>query len=267
LSRVGASLWLSLFLGAPAAAGTISELPHPAIVVSFHPSANEPFTLADIDRALQEGASGIELDLRFRPEDQAVACGHSARGLRGHPTLHDSIERVLRFMGDSPSVHRDGRQFFLILDLKERSVPLYDGVIAELRRYAARWSTSAPSTGPPRGLTVIASGERAGLLARVEGRTLDSLCIVEGVNYAGRIRSTSPVPGRGFQWIAIQHPGERGRVRALHDGMDLSAHGVYNVRVYDCHEALPDCVARGADAVNADRGEIARARALLPLQR
>jgi len=256
----------TLLLGAPTIAGTISEFPHPPLVVSFHPSANEPFTLEDIDRALQEGASGIELDLRFRPEDRTVVCGHSERSLSDHPTLHESIRRVLRFMGDSPSVHRDGRQFFLILDLKERSAPLYDGVIAELRRDAAHLSTSAPFTGPPRGITVIASGERAGLLARVEGRTLDSLCIVEGVNYVGRIRSASPVPGRGFQWIAIQHPGERGRVRALHDGMDLSARGAYNVRVYDCHEALPDCVTHGADAVNADRGEISRVRALLPVQ-
>jgi hypothetical protein len=109
---------------------------------------------------------------------------------------------------------------------------------------------------------VVASGERAGLLARVPERALDSLCVVEGVDYTGRIADRSPEPGRGFQWIAIQHPGERGRVRALHAGTDLAARGAFRVRVYDCHDALPDCIARGVDAVNADRGEIARAQVL-----
>jgi len=262
LSRIVAWLSLPLLLGASPRAGAICEFPHPPLVVQLHPSADEPFTLGDIDSALEGGVNAIELDLRFRPEDRAVVCGHSRRGLSGRPTLAESIQRVLRFMGDSPTVQRDGRQFFLVLDFKERSVALYDGVIATLRRSADRWSTSAPPAGPPRGITVIASGERAGLEALVEERSLDSLCIVEGVNYAGRMRNCSPVPGRGFQWLAIQHPGERGRVRALHAGMDLSARGAYNVRAYDCHEALPDCVARGVDAVNADRGEIARARAL-----
>jgi len=255
-------LWVSLLLGVPAGAGTICELPHAPLVVQLHPSADEPFRLEDIDEALREGVNGIELDLRYRAGDGAVVCGHSKRGLADRPTLAQSIERVLRFMGDSPSVQRDGRQFFLVLDFKERSAGLYDGSIATLRRYAARWSTSAAPAGPPRGITVVASGQRAGLKAHVEGRTLDSLCIIEGVDYADRIRNRSPEPGRGFQWIAIQHPGERGRVRALHAGTDLSARGAYNVRAYDCHGSLPDCVARGVDAVNADRGEIARARAL-----
>jgi len=264
LSRVVPLLSLSLLLGVPAAAGTISELPHPPLVVQLHPSADQPFTLEDIDRALREGANAIELDLRFRPGDQTVVCGHSRRGLSDHPTLAQSIRRVLWFMGDSPSVQRDGLQFFLVLDFKERSAALYDGVITELRQHATHWSTSAGPNGPPRGITVVASGDRAGLRALVDAETLDSLCILEGVDYAGRIRNRSPLPGRGFQWIAIQHPGERGRVRALHTGMDLSARGVYNVRAYDCHEALRDCVAHGVDAVNADadRDEIARARSL-----
>jgi len=243
-------------------AGTISEFPHPPLVVEFHPSPRDLFTLEDIDRALREGASAVELDLRYRARDQSVVCSHSSRGLGDRPTLGQAIQRVLRFQDASPTVHRDSLQFFIILDFKERSAELYEGVIAVLRDHVERWSTSAGPDGQPRGITVLASGEHAGLTASIPPKTLDSLCIVEGTDYRGRIRDRSPRPGRTFQWIAIQHPAERGRIRALHHAVDLSARGVFNVRVYDAHGAIESCIAAGADAVNADREEIVRARAL-----
>ena len=239
-------------------AASICEFPHPHLVVQFHPSARESFSLSDIDQALGKGVSAVELDLRLRASDGVVVCSHSRRDLERRPTLEQALDRVPVFQGASRTVQRDGFQFFLVLDFKERSPALYDGVVAALRERAARWST-AGDDGVPRGVTVIASGERAGLMARIPAATLDSLFIVEGVDYTGRILDRSPEPRRTFQWVAIQHPMERGRVRSLHHGTDLAGRGVFNVRVYDAHGAIGWCAASGVDAVNADRGEIAAA--------
>lgn len=205
--------------------------------------------------------SAVELDLRWRASDRVVVCSHSRRDLERRPTLEQALDRAFWFQGASATVQRDGFQFFFVLDFKEHSPALYDGVMAVLRERAARWSTSGHD-GVPRGTTVIASGERAGLMARIPAATLDSLCIVEGVDYTGRILDRSRKPGRTFQWVAIQHPMERGRVRSLHHGTDLGWRGVFNVRVYDAHGAIERCAASGVDAVNADWGEIDRARAL-----
>jgi hypothetical protein len=240
-----------------ASAGTISEFPHPAVVIQLHPAAKDPFALEDIDLALGDEASGIELDLRYRATDGAVVCSHEKHHLADRPTLEEAIQRILSFQGDSPTVHKDSLQFFLVLDFKGRSSELYEGAVQVLRRHKSSWSTSADST--PRGITVLASGERAGLREMIPAATLDSLLIVEGEDYRGRIQDRSPKPGRTFQWIAIQHPGERGRVRALHAGTDLSNPGVFNVRAYDCRGHIRECLATGVDAVNADRDEIARA--------
>ena len=242
-------------------AATICEFPHPPLVVQFHPSAQAPFTLADIDSALSEGATAVELDLRLRPDDQAVVCSHQREDLAGRPTLRESIDRVLTFQGDSPTVRRDSLQFFLVLDFKENSGALYDGAVSVLRAYAERWSTGGGIERKPRGITVVVSGERAGLARHIPAATLDSLCVIEGTDYQWRMVDRSPSPGRTFQWIAIQHPGERGRVQALHLGTDVAVRGVFNVRAYDCG-VIESCVASGVDAVNAGHGQIARGRAL-----
>jgi hypothetical protein len=229
------------------------------LVVQFHPRADAPFGLSDIDRALSAGVHGIELDLRLRPADQAVVCSHSARGLESRPTLAASIDRILSHRADSGSVQGDGLQFFLVLDIKEHSAPLYRGIVETLRQYADSWSTAAASPhGPPRGITVVLSGSALGFAYGLAAATADPLFILEGQDYRDRIRNVSPEGGR-FQWISIQHPGERGRVRALHHGMDLNVPGVFNVRAYDCHGALERCIAAGVDAVNADLDELQRA--------
>ena len=242
-----------------ASVGCIFELPHPRLIVQLHPRADAPFTLNDIDRALAAGVHGVELDLRLRPADGAVVCSHSPHGLKSRPTMDESIERILERRGASGSVLGDGLQFFIVLDVKEQSPLLYRGIVETLRRHADSWSTGATPGGPPRGITIVVSGGSRGLADFAEPATLDRLCILEGTDYRGRIRSISPSPRLGperFQWVSIQHPGERGRVRALHRGMDLARRGEFNVRVYDCHHSLADCAAEGADAINADLDEL-----------
>ena len=113
--------------------------------------------------------------------------------------------------------------------------------------------------GDPRPITVIVSGERLALSARVPSATLDSLCILEGVDYRGRIRNGTGLP---FQWIALPHPSERGRVRALHAGTDLAVRGKFLVRAYGCRGRIRECLEAGVDAVNADRDEVAHASSM-----
>lgn len=242
-------------------ASTICELPHSALVVQFHPAADEPFSLRDIDQALAAGVHGLELDVRLRPKDQAVVCNHSADGLADRPTLAESIDRILEHQGDAPSVQRDGLQFFLVLDVKGDSPAVCAGIVETLRRYAHHWSTAAGPHDGPRGITVVATGNTRGLADVAPERAVDSLCIIEGLDYRDRIRNISPGAAR-FQWISVQHPAERGRVRDLHTGMDLAKTGVFNVRAYDCHAGLAECAAAGVDAVNADRNELSQAMAL-----
>jgi len=244
-------------------APAICEFPHPPVVVQYHPAARRPFTLGELDLALRRGVGAVELDLRLRPSDGAVVCSHAPRDLASRPTLEEALDRVLEFQGGSPTVQRDSFQFFIVLDFKERSRALYDAAMAALRARAARWST-AGNDGVPRGITVIASGARTGLASRVPQATLDSLCVVEGMDYRGRVRDRSPRPGRTFQWVAVQHPRERGRIRALHAGTDLEVRGRFNVRVYDGHGAIESIAASGTDAVNADLDEIPRALAASP---
>ncbi len=237
------------------AAGSINEFPHPKLVVQFHPKPDVPFELAHIDRALAAGVHGIELDVRLRHSDRTPVCSHSRKGLADRPTLAAAIDRILKYRGDSKTVQKDGLQFFIVLDIKEYSVVLEDRIVETLWGYADSWSTAAGTDGP-RGITVIASGAAAGL-------TADSLFIVEGRDYRGRIRNVS-AGGARFQWIAIQHPGERGRVRALHAGTDLAVRGAFNVRAYGCHEAMERCAAAGVDAMNADLEELPRAARIGP---
>ena len=230
-------------------------------MVQYHPSAASPFTLGEIDTALQAGAQAVELDLRRRSADGAVVCSHLKKGLEARPTLADAIERILAFQGDSPTVHRDGLQFYLVLDLKEDSRPLAAGIVQTLRRYAERFSTATDAGAGPRPITVVVSGKRSHLARAVPPRTLDSLCVLEGVSYDGRIVDRSMRPGT-FQWVSLKHRAERGRVRALQLGRDRTLPGRFNVRIYGCRGALESCFASGADAINADRDELERAKAL-----
>jgi len=247
----------------PAHAGWIAEFEHPKVVIQFHPAAKDLFKLEDIDQALKDGVSAVELDVRLRERDGAVVCSHSAKNLAERPTMEQAIQRILDFKGANRTVHADHHQFFIVLDFKERSPALLDGAMAVLREHVDQWSTSVGPNGTPRPITVIASGERMALAARIRPVTLDSLCVLEGTDYRGRIRSLTGIP---FQWISLPHPSERGRIRALHGGTDLAAHGTFNVRAFDCRGKIRECLAAGADAINADRDEIKGARALLAVE-
>jgi hypothetical protein len=238
--------------------GTIYEFAHPRLTVVFHPRADTPFNLDQIDRAIGAGVHGIELDVRLRPSDQAPVCSHSSRNLAERPTLAASIDRILAYRGQSGTVQKDGLQFFLVLDVKEATPLLHQRTVETLRRYADSWSTTRSDSGSPAGITVVASGEARGQSWTRTASTADSLFLVEGGDYRGRIRNLAP-DGARFQWISIQHPGERGRIRPLHEGVDRAARGVFNVRAYDCHRALPQCAASGVDAINADLEELPKA--------
>lgn len=239
----------------------IHEFPHPPAVVQFHPRKNQPFTLDHLEEALRLGAQGAELDLRWRASDSSVVCSHEKRGLASRPTLEMALDALVRFQGSRETVRGDGRQFFLVLDLKQESPPpFHRALLRTLGARSAHFSNAARALGGPRGITVILTGFKAALERSVSAAALDTLCVVEGRDYGRRMADPS---GRGatFQWLALEYPVERSRVRDAHEGRDRRAVGRFNVRVVGARGHVRDALRAGADAVNADLDEIGPATA------
>lgn len=260
LRGVLAAPWLAALalLGSspdPAGAAFIHEYPRPQGIVQFHPRSDQLFTLNQLERALRLGAQAVELDLRWRAADSTVVCSHERRPLQSRPTLDDALTLLFKYQGRSSTMRRDGRQFYVVLDLKDESPPFHRALIQTLHAHAARLSNSARRTGAPRGLTVVITGFRAALEHSVPAAALDALCLIEGRTYGARIRDLSGRPGR-FQWIALDYPVDRSRIEDLHAGRDPRAIGRFNVRVVGARGHVVQALGAGADAVNADLDEI-----------
>lgn len=234
-------------------AGTIHEFPRAPVIVQFHPRGDRPFTLEALERALRLGVHSVELDLGWRPADAQVVCSHGRRDLPGAPTLEQALDTILRFQGGSSTVRKDGHQFFLFLDLKDETPAFHHALIGALAGHASRLSTAGAPAPGPRGITVVITGFRAALERAVEPATLDTLAIVEGRDYRGRIRD---LRGGRFQWVALDAPVERSRIDAIHEGRDGRFRGRFNVRVVAAHRYLESAIRSGADAVNADPEEL-----------
>lgn len=241
----------------------IHEFPHPPAVVQLHPRRDQPFTLTQLDQALRSGVRGVELDLRWRAADSSVVCSHESRNLAHRPTLDQALNAIRRFRGASATVRGDGLQFFVFLDLKEESAEFHRALMRVLAAHAGCFANSARADTGPRGITVIVTGYRAALERSVPERALDTLCVVEGREYdSSRLTDESSVsrapqaePGT-FQWIALEYPVERSRVRAFHEGSDARAQGYFSVRVIGARGHVARAIDSGADAVNADLDEI-----------
>ena len=244
-----------------ATASFANELPRVAVVISFHPRADQPFTLDQLRRALRAGVHGVELDLRWRATDSAVVCVHDARDLAARPTFEAALDAILHFQGSSRSVQRDRRQFYITLDLKQEGDAYHRAILKALRDRAEHWSTSARPGQDARGITVVVSGSRAALERSAPATSVDSLCLVEGEDATNRKRILDLSDRDGpLAWVALQYPVTRERIRAIHEGRDAQYGGRFNVRVYGAGRQLAQAVSMGADAVNADFTEIAGAR-------
>ena len=252
---------------APGLASFIHELPRPPVVLQLHPAPGKAFLLEDLDRALDRGASAVELDLRYRPADRAVVCAHDASFRNEAPTLAHALDRILQHQGGSSSVRGDGLQFFVVLDLKETEASLYQGVLRVLRDRAERWSTSATPGSGPRGITILVTGKphaRDAFRSSTPPATLDSLCIVEGVDYGDRILDLSERLGT-FQWIALDQSKDRSRIERLRDERSRGRRGAFNVRVYGGRSAYRSSIEGGFDAVNVNGEDLESAVRLASL--
>jgi len=255
--------WLAIalawspILARPALSATIHEFPHPSVVVQFHPRGDRRFQVSDLEEALRLGASAAELDLRWREADSSVVCSHDRRDVGAAPSLDQALAVLFGVQDEGSTVQHDGLQFFLVLDLKEEQPAFHRALVRSLAAHAARWASSGSPTPDPRGITVVISGFRAALERSVGSAALDTLCIVEARNYGRRIQ-VQDGPSR-FQWLAVDYPIDRERVRDFHEGRDPRARGRFNVRVVAAGPNLARAVAAGADAVNADLGEIGAA--------
>jgi hypothetical protein len=234
---------------------TIHEFPHPPAIVQFHPRKDQPFAVEQMLEALRLGARAVELDLRWRAADSSVVCSHEPRGLSSRPTLDEALDALFRFQGGKETVRGDGLQFFLVLDLKEELAPFHRALVRTLAARSARFSNAGPASRGPRGTTVVLTGFRAALQRSIPASALDTLCVVEGRDYRGRIADHSG-QGGPFQWLALDYPVERSRIRDLHAGRDPGVVGRFNVRVVGARGHVRDALRAGADAVNADLDEL-----------
>jgi len=255
---LGATLLLAPRL---AEASFANELPRAEPVLSFHPRADAPFTLDQLRRALRAGVHGAELDLRWRSADSTVVCSHSARNLRERPSLAAALDAILKFQGASQSVQRDGRQFYVTLDLKDQGAAYHRAILGVLRQRAKHWSTAVRPGEEPRGITIVVSASRAAFERVVPSAQLDSLCLIEreDATLRGRILDLSDRDGP-LAWVALEHPTTHERIQAIHEGRDAQFGGRFNVRVYAAGKRFADAIAMGADAVNVDLEDIAAAR-------
>jgi hypothetical protein len=254
--------WLAIALAcspifarpATAVAATLHEFPHPVVAVQFHPRGDRRFQVSDLTKALVLGVSAAELDLRWRDADSSVVCAHDRRDVKAAPTLADALGVLLGLQGEGITVQHDGLQFFLVLDLKEERPAFHRALVRALADRAAHWASSGSPTPHPRGITVVISGFRAVLERSIPRAALDTLCIVEGRDYGARIQ-VQEGPSRS-QWLTVDDPIDRWRIRDLHEGRDPRARGRFNVRVVGAGSHLARDAAAGADAVNADLEEI-----------
>jgi hypothetical protein len=232
----------------------INEFPHPRVVVHYHPTA-EQFSLDDVEFALGKGVHAIEVDVHYRPSDGMIVCNHD-KVTAESPALDQVIELILRKKGDSPSVNGDGLQFFLVIEPKENSPVLFDGVARVLSRYVRSLSTGAVKGGRPRGITVVITGAYPRqFYSHFPPEMVNRLCIAETHDYAGEISSLSSTE-TCFQWISLRWGVEKSRVYDLQHGVDTRLQGRFKVRIWDGHANMDKCLAFGADSVNADRDEI-----------
>lgn len=241
---------------APAVETThIHEFTHPRVVVHYHPRAGMQFLLEHARYALENGAHGLELDLHMRGDE--VVCNHDGPTPQS-PRLRDVLTLILQYQGQRATVHGDDRQFFLVLEPKDNDPALFQQVFDILGEHLSRLSTAAAPGDPPRGITVVVTGA---WLAQMRARFADRLpdlnrrCILENHDYTGEITnlSSGAIP---FQWTAIQHPGEQGRVNALHAGSDARLTGRYNIRVWGSGADVGGAFFSGADSVNCDHEQV-----------
>jgi dienelactone hydrolase len=233
----------------------INEFPHPRFIMNFDPNPDdEPYGLDVLQGALNQSGhrvSAIELHALYRSADRTVIWAHDQDYESGALPLSDAIDYILQFKGTSPTVYNDHRQFFLVVTPHSKDPRLPDGIYQLLGQYAQHLSTAVNSDQPPRGITVIISGESQTFYEHRSGRSVNRLCIVEGVDYTllNDIVNRTRQP---FQWVLIEHEKERGQVNTYHN-LDVDS---FNVRVWNADDDPRLAIASGADSVNARSSDL-----------
>lgn len=252
----------------------IHEFPRPPVVAHFHPDSNDggDFAPDHVQRALTAGVGAIEVDLRYRASDAAVACNHD-RAKATSPTLNEVIDLIVEHQGRAETVHGDGKQFFLVLEPKESTTQLFEQMYAVLGRYAHLLSTAVGPGDGPRPVTIVLTGSFHklchGFLSGRYGSAPNRLFISEDVDYTGVVVDISPRrDALTYQWTVLRRGRRevpRGRINALHLGADPHLPGRFNVRVWDTKtdDDLRLAVAAGADSVNCNLSKVKRLPELL----
>ena len=220
----------------------IYEFPHPEISILYNPKEGNQCDLDHVWDALTRGADAIEIHC-LRRWDGAVVFEHDRGDVnRESVTLDDVLRLVICLKGGSPTVYNDNRQFFLMVEPKERDDDLCDGIHQTLRHpeFAPHLSTVVDSGGPPRGITIVISGEANYFYDYIVRHHLEQqinrLCIIDydadtdpnsrtpDTDFENDITNLSP-DGTPFRWMVYEYDQERGHVNDYHSQN-------FNVRVW-----------------------------------
>jgi hypothetical protein len=230
----------------------IKEFPHPAFVVHYHPDTSQ-FHLRYVQEALDKQVSSIELDLRYRNSDKQVVCNHDSASSES-PTLEEVFDLVLEVKGDSQTLYDTGYQFFFVLEPKQDSDDLLDGVRRILENYSENWSTAVSADGGPRGLTVVITGAyRSKFYERLPDDEKATLCIIEGRDYPDVVNLSTA--GEAFQWRNFKDENAKGQIDKAHDEG-------FNTRIWGAAD-LKRSFACGSDSVNCNLDRIDDCKAML----
>lgn len=103
--------------------------------------------------AIERGYRGVEVDVFL--VDGVLRVGHDRRSATRAPTLEAAyLEPLRRVLDECGTLTADGRQFFLALEIKERSRPTYDSLTALMTRHASL--VTAPADPASRRAPVLA---------------------------------------------------------------------------------------------------------------
>ena len=256
-----ASVLLALSCPFANAVTYIHEFPHPRLMIMYDPGASKESFDKDRGReALRRGASGLELHVRWRDADRTVVSNHDGDVTAADPTIAEIVDRILQRKGNFPTVYNNGRQFFVVLEIKHddnavRENNAIDGTFSLMQRYAAFLSTAVGATDPPRPLTFVVTGDAPRFYQRLssKGAALNRLCIVEGTDYSAGTNRIQPVDNSPpFQWRTFKQGSEHGQINPLHLGSANPPGGPFNVRIWNemGAEDFRVALSTGADSLN-----------------
>ncbi len=218
-----------------------------------------------LEDALAAGFSSVEADVWLR--DGQIRVSHLGLSFKG--TLRELyLEPLQRLVRERESVHGDGTQFYLWIELKQGSAGLRQALRRELAEYPmlSRFGAEGFVAGA---VTVVLTGhERSKRLFFEEGTSW------RAIRDSGAYSPSDPPADEAWQWVALKwtqffswngagspKPAEVERLRALVEGVHAQGRKLRFWKTPETEACWRLLLDLGVDVIGTD--EIGRLRAFL----